>query len=255
LANNFETVHLHDEGKVPMTLDIRAVSPIGGESAIRIREILRRAHGAFRQDWLSDTFQYSRQKACGIAIAMVGAGILERDRGREERYRSPMPWYTVTDAGRALARASAAPRISRKTAETALHEFINRVHAVNGDSRYLYSVRKAVVFGSFLVAREDLGDVDVAVDLQSRIRLDDKDKWVEIFREHALNSGRSFSTFEEEIDWPRREVALVLKSRKRSISLQPWYSFVEMGKNPNFRFEILVGDPEEISREVVVAGE
>lgn len=236
-----------------MTLDIRTVSPIAGESAIRIREILRRSHGAFRQDWLSDTFQYSRQRARGIANAMESAGFLERDQDREERYRSKMPWYTVTDAGRALARASAAPRISRKTAQTALQQFMNRVHAVNGDPRYLYSVRKAVVFGSFLGVREDLGDLDLAVDLQSRIPLDDKEDWVGIFREHALNSGRSFSTFEEEIDWPRREVVLALKSRKRSISIQSWYSFVEMGKSQNIRFDVLVGEPGEIEREIAAS--
>lgn len=233
-----------------MTLDIRTVAPIAGENAIRIREILRRSHGAFRQDWLSDTFQYSAQKAREVATAMQGTGYLERDCGREERYRSQIPWYRVTDAGHALARASAAPRISRETANRSLQEFVKRAHLANADLRYLYSVTKAAVFGSFLETCTSLGDVDVAIDLQPRIPLDDKGDWVETFREHARKSLRDFSTFEEEIDWPRREVLLVLKSRKRSISIQPWFSFVEMSKDPNFRFEVLVGDPEEIGRDV-----
>jgi hypothetical protein len=41
---------------------------------------------------------------------------------------------------------------------------------------------------------------------------------------------------DEEIFWPRREVLLMLKSRKRSISIQPWFSFVVMEKPKNFRY-------------------
>lgn len=227
-----------------MTLELRAIDPIAGESVMRLREILRRSHGAFRQDWLSDTFHYSAPKAHEIAIALEGAGYVERDRGREERYHSPMPWYTVTNAGQALARASAARRISRETAEKALQDFMKRVHLVNVDPRYLFSVKMVAVFGSFLEVCTNLGDVDVAVDLRPRIPLDEKGDWVKTFREHAWNSGRSFSTFEEEVDWPRREVLLALKSRKRSISIQPWLSFVEMSKAPDFQFKVLIGEQE-----------
>lgn len=93
-----------------------------------------------------------------------------------------------------------------------------------------------VVFGSFLQQRDRLGDVDVAVDLKSRVVFDKEHKWVELFQQYARDSGRSFSTFEEKIFWPRREVLLVLKSRKRSISVQPWYSFLEMEKAQNLEF-------------------
>jgi predicted nucleotidyltransferase len=164
-----------------------------------------------------------------------------------------MPWYSVTNAGWSIVRATAAPRITKNTAETALREFMKRVHLVNESPSYLYSVKKVAVFGSILDQQETLGDVDVAVDLESRIPFDKKGKWIDTFQQHAWDSKRSFSTFDAEVDWPRQEVILVLKSRKRSLSIQTWFSFVEMCKTPAFRFKILLGDPREIGRELAGA--
>jgi hypothetical protein len=237
----------------PMTLDLGTVPPIAGESAIRIREILRRSHGAFREDWLSRKFSYSECQAHEIAKAMESAGFVRSDREREGRNNSPFPWYAITDAGDDITRASAARRIRRKTATAALMEFMNRVQRVNTSPDYLYSVKRVAVFGSFLERRDRLGDVDVAVDLKSRVAFDKRHKWVEIFRQHACASGRSLSTFDEEIFWPRREVLLTLKSRKRSISIQSWLSFVEMEKPKNFRYKVLFGDADEVRCELARA--
>jgi len=184
---------------------------------------------------------------------MEAAGYLRRDRERESRNNSPFPWYSLTDAGEEITRASAVSRISRKTADAALVEFMKRVQTVNASPKYLYSIERVAVFGSFLKRRRNLGDVDVAVGLKSRVVFDEKHKWIEIFQQHAWESGKSFSTWDDEIDWPRREVLLVLKSRKRSISIQSWFSFVEMEKARNFRYRVLLGDANEIRRELADA--
>jgi hypothetical protein len=236
-----------------MTLDLNAVPPVAGEGAMRIRDILRRSYGAFRQDWLTDRFRYDERRAREIAKAMETAGYVTRDREREERNNSPFPWYSVTDTGHGVARASAAKRIKRETAATALMELMKRVHLVNASPKYMYSVDRVAVFGSILERRERLGDVDVAVDLKSRVAFDEDHKWVELFQQHACESGRSFSTWDEEIDWPRREVLLMLKSRKRSLSIQSWFSFVEMEKTKNFRYKLLLGDAGEVRHELARA--
>jgi predicted nucleotidyltransferase len=236
-----------------MTLDLNTVPPIAGENAMRIRDILRRSHGAFREDWLTNKFRYDARTASGIAMAMVVAGYVQRDEEREDQNHSPFRWYSVTETGRDVIRASAAKRIKRETAATELTEFMKRVHMVNASPKYLYSVKRVVVFGSFLERRERLGDVDVAVNFESRVAIKRGSNWVEIFRQHAWDSGRSFSTWEEEVDWPRREVLLLLKSRKRSISIQSWYSFVEMEKSTNFRFKVLLGDARQVGRELAKA--
>ncbi|HVU47649.1 MAG TPA: hypothetical protein VHD85_16070 [Terracidiphilus sp.] len=233
-----------------MTLDLKTVPPVAGESATRIREILSRSRGAFREDWLADKFRYDAQRAHELAKGMEAAGYVQRDKERESRNGSPFPWYTVTARGRDVVRASGAKRITRTTAATELSEFMKRVYMVNASSEYLYSVERVAVFGSFLEHGERLGDVDIAVDLKSRVIIDKSRKWLDLFRQHAWSSGRSFSTFEEEIDWPRREVVLTLKARRRSISIQPWFSFVEMEKADNFRYEVLLGDAKEVRLEL-----
>jgi predicted nucleotidyltransferase len=236
-----------------MTLDLNSVPAIAGESARRIRDILCRSYGAFREDWLSDKFRYNERRTREIVKALQAAGYVVRDRERERERGSSLPWYVVTDAGRDLVRSSAARRIKRETATRVLSGFMKRVHLVNENSKYLYSVRCVVVFGSFLECGDCLGDVDVAVDLRSRIEFDKKHKWVEVFQQHARKSGRSRSSFIEQIFWPRREVLLMLKSRKRSISIQPWHSFVEMEKAKNFKYQVLLGDAKEIRCELAKA--
>lgn len=236
-----------------MTLDLNTVPPVAGENAMRIRDILRRACGAFREDWLTDRFRYDPRRAREIARAMEAAGSLCRDREREQRNDSPFPWYAVTDKGHSITRASAARRIKRETAATELMEFMKRVRIVNASQKYMYSVERVAVFGSYREHAARLGDVDIAVDLKSRVAIDKSLKWVDLFRQHAWGSGRSFSTFEEEIDWPRQEVLLMVKSRKRSISIQSWFSFVEMEKAENFLYEVLLGDINEVRLELARA--
>jgi len=232
-----------------VTLDLNSVAPVAGESPKQIREILRRSRGRFREDWLSDVFRYDRLRAKEIVKAMESVGYLRRDL----RASSPIPWYAITDAGRDLTRASAAKRIKRETAIAVLSEFIERVQSVNSSPGYLYFVKRVAVFGSFLQHGERLGDVDVAVDLTSRVVFDREHKWVELFQKHAWASGRDFSSLEEEIFWPRQEVHLALKSRKRSLSIQSWRSFLEMEKTKEFRYKVLLGDANEVRREVAAA--
>lgn len=230
-----------------MTLDLRTVSPIAGENAKTIRDALRRCHGSLTQNCLSEKFNFSDRRAQEIVEGLLQAGYIERDQ-RFQVTRDPIPRFNVTAKGRALMRASAAVRLARDFASSALDDFTSRVHVVNDNVEYLYSVKKVVVFGSFLESTVRLGDVDIAVDLQPRVPL--RGDWVEAFQNHAEKSGRSFATFEDAIDWPRREVLLFLKSRKRSVSIQSWFSFVQMEKPKGFRYRVLLGDEKEIAREL-----
>jgi hypothetical protein len=183
-----------------------------------------------------------------LAESLVHDGYLEHDHELENREQAQLPWYSVTLTGKEIARASAARRISRKTACTALHEFIGRVHLVNKNRAYLYTVSRVAVFGSFLQGADRLGDVDVAIDLSSRIAI--KGNWWKTFQKHAWKSGRSFRSFEDEIDWPRREVILKLKARKRSISIHSWFCFIEMEKPAGFQYRVLLGNADGVRGEL-----
>jgi len=142
--------------------------------AIRVRNLLRKAHEAFRLDWLTATFGFDKHKAGALAKSLVERGYVERDHELQSREEPWMPWYRVTAKGKELARASAAGRIYRQTACRTLNEFMQRVRCVNNNPAYLYSVRKVVAFGSVLGGGERLGDVEVAVELKPRIPLEER---------------------------------------------------------------------------------
>ena len=65
--------------------------------------------------------------------------------------------------------------------------------------------------------------------------------------EAARTRGRSFSSFIEELDWPRREVLLHLKARTRGLSLHEIYDFLGMAKDANFAYKVLAGDANRIA--------
>jgi hypothetical protein len=54
--------------------------------------------------------------------------------------------------------------VARRSAERNLGELIDRVRDVNEDSRFLYRVGKAVLFGSFLTDSPTMGDLGIAID-------------------------------------------------------------------------------------------
>lgn len=150
-----------------MSPDLKTLSPIAGEDPRAIRDILQRCHGHMSETWLRKTLGFNDEKAREVASVLLQSGYVE-GAGPEEAGQTV---YKVTGKGRDLMRASAATRIRRTTAKLALDEFMGRVHRVNKNSAYLYSIIKVVVFGGFLRRGERLGDVDVAVDLKPRIPL------------------------------------------------------------------------------------
>jgi len=125
---------------------------------------------------------------------------------------------------------------------------MDRVHQINYNPQYLMSVTKVAIFGSFLAASDLLSDVDVGIEMKYRPGLNAKD-W-DVFREHARKSGRAFSSLQKELDWPRREVLLALKAHRRTISIHSWYSFTYMDRASDFRYEVLLGNPQEIRRDL-----
>ncbi len=116
--------------------------------------------------------------------------------------------YEITNRGLAFANASAARPITRRTAESALAQFMELLHAVNANAEYLYCVESAVLFGSMLTEIEHLGDVDLAVELCPKVTGEKAfNEWCERRRHAAQEAGQRFrSTF----DW------VVSGRRKRS---------------------------------------
>ena len=153
---------------------------------------------------------------------------------------------------------------------------MERVRAVNADPDYLETITGVIVLGSFLSASQELGDVDVGIQLERKPTkpgsarqimfqlLDELDR-VNIFlsvklrvailakqmgdelfmqlaearRRLAQERGRRFGNLTEWVTWPSREIWLFLKSRTRQLSI---HDFRELERLPPFRCKILFGE-------------
>ena len=127
--------------------------------------------------------------------------------------------YRVTAKGRSLALASFSAPLKRSTAERKIRELLERIRLVNRDPYYLYAVVRVLLFGSMLGESNRVGDVDLVIDLESKVEDREGREAEERARvQAALDSGRRFSTLLEALSWPRDEVFLCLKSRSRGLS-------------------------------------
>jgi len=141
--------------------------------------------------------------------------------------------------------------VSRKTAEDALAGLLERVNQYNLDSDKIFTVETVVVFGSFSGTKDKLGDLDVAVKWSDR-NLKDPDR-TDTMLAYAKQSGRSFSTFLNQLCWAETELYQILKARKRTINIQPWNVFLKMAaKNPDrIPHKVVFGSTEEVAAEIL----
>lgn len=121
-----------------------------------------------------------------------------------------------TEKGRRFGLANATKPISREKATQLLNDLIERAKAINHRKELAYYVESIRVFGSYLSDKEVLGDLDIGVKLTRKNNFTElEDNRIELARQ----SGRQFSNYSEVLDWPHREVMMLLKARKRGLSL------------------------------------
>ncbi|MBQ1047775.1 hypothetical protein KBX50_04635 [Micromonospora sp. C51] len=185
---------------------------IEGLPAVAARDLMRayRDHtGAWQA---AEILHASEADATAHLARLCAAGYLDSSEhsGGETR------WIT-TVRGNALAQASFRKPISRATAEKRLASTIERVQEYNCDPRKLLTVTRLVVFGSYLdVEKEQLGDLDLAIEAVRRVG---SDEWVQRSLEYAASSGRKFGRFIDEIGWPGRELRMLLKGGSAMVNI------------------------------------
>jgi len=151
-------------------------------------------------------------KGRALMKAQLAEGLIERA-GRER--------WEVTQAGRTVAAATAAKRVTRATAEDALQQFLGRVERVNKDPYFLGRVTKVVLFGSMLTAEIDrLSDVDLAVEVASKETDFDRARVKNYERVEELSLlGHRFRNFVEQEGCWYWEIFRFLKGQSRVIAL------------------------------------
>jgi hypothetical protein len=125
----------------------------------------------------------------------------------------------ATEKGRRFGIATANPAITRLKANELLSDLIERAKAINEKEDLVYIVERIKVFGSYLSGKELLGDLDVAVKLTRRYHGADFTNKNEERIMIASQNGRRFANFIDQISWPHTEVMLLLKTKKKGLSL------------------------------------
>jgi hypothetical protein len=214
---------------------LRPDQVIAGRPAKDVRKFLREMlHLRFACGYARYVLRCSIQEAEKVVSALEKDGYLSRA-GRDEGQEL----YETTLKGNQLAGATLRP-ISRATAERTLEAFMQRVRAVNSDPDYLETITGVIVFGSFLSPKEDLGDVDVGIQLERKPMSEEVFmQLAEARRTLAQGRGRRFRNLSDWATWPTREIWVFLKSRARQLSI---HDFRELRRLPPFRCRILLGD-------------
>lgn len=194
---------------------IKSSDKILGISILKIRDFFKRHTTQWDIGNIMHFFCLDKREAKILMKEFEKENLIEKT----EKFNNEQLWRNSTK-GNALALASAAKPILRKTADKKINEFLTRVKEINTNLYYLYKIEKVVVFGSYLRDDEKLGDIDLAIKIAPKEC--DQDKFKQMLRKRSLDAkqdGRHFLNYLEEIFWPREEVLRYLKSRSRSISI------------------------------------
>jgi predicted nucleotidyltransferase len=217
-------------------------SEIAGYPALLIRKTLRSLRTADGWGLLALEAAAKLPPGAGRALAQAlqTEGLIE--------LTNPDRW-TVTQAGRTMAAATAARRISRATAENALVQFLERVTRVNTDPYFLARVTRLVLFGSML--RPEVGwlsDVDLAVQLEAKEKDFDRLRAQTLHRVEELTTrGHRFRNFLDQEGWWYLETRRFLKGGSRVVSLADYN--VEKALVLAVPHRMLIGVPEELPAE------
>jgi hypothetical protein len=167
----------------------------------------------------------------------------EEQKKLAEQHGTEYTWYLSTELGVSLAFASAAPRIKRATAEAIISGFMDRVRQANEADGYCYRITAVMLYGSALGDREDLGDVDFAIQLTPR--LDDFNAFHHLCQskiQEAFDQGRTFRNITSEVLWPRNEIRMFLRARRRSISIHTVDELASLAQDKALLYRVLLGD-------------
>jgi hypothetical protein len=146
-----------------------------------------------------------------VFAALLADGYLEPN---EPEHKSDTAKYQASTKGRQLAAANLTKRFNRAKAEAEVADLIERANTINANDELVGYVRKITVFGSYLTDSDDLGDIDLVVEIQPR-----RHPHTDESRYRAKNSGKSNRyDFFVGINYGHNEVLKLLRARKARLS-------------------------------------
>jgi predicted nucleotidyltransferase len=191
---------------------------VAGFPARKIRVLLRQSVDSLSALDATKILGIKTKRAVGLLEHLEQEGFLEKNPALPDS-DDQQSWKRTVKGG-ALANALFSAPVSRQSAEKTLSKFLDRVRQINFSRRFLYRVRKVVVFGSFLSDAPFVGDLDLAVDLGPKER--DSRKHSELIRaraNEAASCGKSFRNYVEALQFAEQEVIMFLKARSRILQM------------------------------------
>lgn len=196
---------------------IRSDTLVAGFPAKDIRGLLRRSGKVLSVAYTMRVFGIDASNAARLLQNLEAEGYIEKNAFLNSRNE---PCWKQTVKGGALGKALFSAPVSRRTAETKLKEFMDRVQQVNADNRFLYKVEKVVLFGSFLTDAPQVGDLDLAVQLSPKEADSEKHaQLIQVRATEAASRGKQFSSFIDRLAFAYVEVRSFLKAGSRIIQL------------------------------------
>jgi len=141
-------------------------------------------------------------------------------------------FYKSTMKGTALAHVNLISRMNRAKADKLLAGVLKRVGEINARPDLLHWVTEVRVFGSYLANTDDLGDLDLAINIQ--LKPDELRGGSDLYKASealARAHGRRCQTFHEYLGFPDKLVMQIVKGRSPYISL---HYTSELDRNPEF---------------------
>jgi DNA-binding Lrp family transcriptional regulator len=195
---------------------IRPDDLVVGFPAKQVRKLLRQSDLFLSVDDVTKVLGLSGKSALQLLKTLEQQGFIKKNTSAPD----PNKNWKHTIKGGALSNALFSAPVSRQSAERKLNEFMDRVRDVNEMDRFLYRVRKVVLFGSFLTESPAIGDLDIAIELVPKESDARKHSESILARADAVDlSGKRFQNFVQRLDFAAREVRSYLKGRSRIIQL------------------------------------
>jgi hypothetical protein len=145
-----------------------------------------------------------------VLATLLAEGYLEPN---EPEHKSDKAKYQTSMKGRRLAAANLTPRFDRAKADNEVAALIARATEINMRDELVFFVHKITAFGSYLTDSNDLGDIDLVVEVKPRR----EQKHTDESHYRADNSGKTLD-FLASLYYGEREVLQLLRARKPRLS-------------------------------------
>jgi hypothetical protein len=145
-----------------------------------------------------------------VLAALVTDGYLEPHEPTDQHDKSK---YQTSVKGRQLAAANLTPRFDRAKADNEVAALVARANEINTRDELVFFVHKITAFGSYLTDSNDLGDIDLVVEVEPRR----EQKHTDESHYRADNSGKTLD-FLASLYYGQREVLQLLRARKPRLS-------------------------------------